>query len=476
MNLLAQGEVVIRLQKRSREWVKRRIEVVRFLDRVTVERETTLDLELSRELLDQFPTRHGRKLLPLKLVKRNHDVNVTIRDAEGIPLPQLNHGRERSLVAAGLMSKYRQYYEQHPDEAPQQSLDGVRLLKAIFDEISPPERPANLIPGPDEWEEIRKHYMDYRLVLAAVDVRPYVDRESKGAILRLVVSYPDPLPSEPPFQSGEDGVSASRSTRFREYLKTVDDWPVNFEINQVEACKDFHFELIAPPGVCVPQGTLRIETQSGTDEFPDTDPYEDRAHFFCVIPQGWTGDDVIRESSAELVLRPMEEGLARPLYRTSQISAVVLLIFFLSMGLTEAGLQISNFIYYYDTQAVVTLLLLGPTLLTGLMIRDNEHAMTKRILKKLRLRIAVGGAATSVSSIAFALGWTGWLLFTVLFVCLLMAWAMVFINMNSSLRSRNIQSNLGKAQRVTGGRHRGGRHRVRRQRGGLANRAEPQQN
>ncbi|MGH8907598.1 MAG: FUSC family protein [Egibacteraceae bacterium] len=402
--LQRQGEALIRFQKRSREWVKRRIEVVRFIDHVTMERETTLDLELSPEILRQLPTLHGRTLLPIKLLKRQPSLNVTVRDASGTPLPQLNRMAERKFVAAGLVYKYR---EGQADREEESLPDPGELFRDILVNInSITNRPFTTLRGPAAWKAIYDNYMEYRLVVPEVDLRPHIDKRSKGAILRLVVSYPERLPDP---------------ARDSKKLETVDDWPITLEVDQLEACESFHFELIAPTGISVrDDGTLRIWTEKDKDPhtFEDTDAYPDRAHFFCTIPKEWTTrDNPIRKSSVELVLRPMNEGATKGLVWTAGISAFTIFSLFVTVGwssVPELPRLFPEFQWRYDTQSIVAALLLGPTLLSTMMIQNNEHMMTKRILGRLRGRVLAGGIATFVASLAFALGPPPWVRFAVL--------------------------------------------------------------
>ncbi|MGH8902179.1 MAG: hypothetical protein ACRDYA_10970 [Egibacteraceae bacterium] len=396
-----QGEALIRLQRDSREWVKRRIEVVSFIDRLTAQRETTLDLEFSPDLLCEFPTLHGRTLLPIKLLARQPSLNVTVFDAAGTLIPQLNRMAEREFVAAGLTYKYCQAKL----EAGEQHRDTQWLFKNILKDINfDDEKPLTSLSEPDEWVRVRDNYMVYRLVIPVVDLRPHIDNYSKGAILRLVVSNLEVLKPLEPVNGNQGDKPAPYVQRLRDYFATVDDWHAKFDVDQVEACHSFHFELIAPAGIRVmDNGTLTIEGQKDPVKLKDTDPYDDRAHFFHVISEDWVHDDVIKRSRVELVLRPMDDGLASGLFWTAALNTAVLCILFFTTGWSATGLPGLNVKFRPDTQSIVTALLLGPTLLATFMIRDTEHVMTKRILIKPRRRVAVSGIATFVASLTFAL-------------------------------------------------------------------------
>lgn len=428
------GEALIRLQKRSREWVKRRIEVVRFIDHLTMERETTLDLELSGELFKDFPTLHGHTLLPIKLLRRTPSLNVTVRDAGGNTLPQLNRRDERNLVAAGIVFKC---YEGLAN-AGQLSPDTGLLFKEIRDKIDGREDPPEELPS-SEWETIRNSYMGYRLVVPMVDLRPYRDDESKAAILRLVVSYPETLPSPSPRlyrlnqpHEVRKGKPLPYLAQLRAHLATIDDWAVIFEVEQIQDCESFHFEFVAPVGIQVrDDGKLKITTEKKEETVSDSDLYPDRAHFFYQNSEEGE-DNAIHEARVELTLRPMTRGVMGGLFLTSLFSMIVLLVLFLTLGLFPNAR-----LYNRDVQSIVTALLLGPTFLSSLMVRDNEHEMTKRILRNMRRRVAVGGVSTFSASLAFALGLSYPLLSVVLMILTVVSAWMTWAGWKSYLRSES---------------------------------------
>ncbi len=69
-----------------------------------------------------------------------------------------------------------------------------------------------------------------------------------------------------------------------------------------------------------------------------------------------------------------------------------------------------------DASALAAVLLLGPTLLAAVIIRENEHLMTKRVLHQFRYRVAIEASTTFAAAVVYALGVPGearWLLLMV---------------------------------------------------------------
>ncbi|MGH8897429.1 MAG: hypothetical protein ACRDZ4_10495 [Egibacteraceae bacterium] len=397
--LMSDGDALLRqYHQQPRNWIARHVELLTFTDHLTAARTTTLDVDVLADRVKDFPVWRGRTLFPVKLMSRDMNVNIIASDGNGKLLPQLPRKHERSLVAAGIVHRYL--------TAPT-SLSyfsgKFNLYQDVLAEIDPGLHPASgrILPRDENFIELVSRYKARRLVIVAVDA----DRSNGGndLLARLVICHPEPCVP----------------TRSR-FTKLVDDNHVTFPVEQLEDSERIHVEVIAPSGTYVHKGLMTITTTRRAEDLTkersytreQTDPHPDRAHFYCTVNSGWISRRTfIKEANVDLIIRPLTMGMMGAGFLSCWLSLLSLAVFLFTLGCPEILLvpELKE-----DVQSVVTVLLLGPTLLSGAIIRQGEHLMTKRMVLPLRCRLGAAGLATLIASAAFALGVVGEILCTLL--------------------------------------------------------------
>lgn len=209
---------------------------------------------------------------------------------------------------------------------------------------------------------------------------------------------------EEPFRLGEDP-----DAREDEELPAWDRWrerfgwrvkTVNLDMPAVNLAASFHVEVPAPRDMEVQLATLVFKrhespvnrmrgpddaSQSPTDsveELPATEkdgPLVQRAHLYKVgVGQSATAE-------ARIFLRARRPGFLRAASLTGALTFVLLL----------GGYAYLDDIAASDnSQTAAALLLLGPTLLAGSLIRPGEHRMVASVLLGVRALLAADVAAT----------------------------------------------------------------------------------
>ena len=282
-----------------------------------------------------------------------------------------------------------------------------------------------------------------------------------GGTRRTVISPRTGRTTEPP--PGHEPAWVKRS-----YL---DDVPVTIPAAQLGESQSYHFELRCPPGMYVHYGCLIVTrfvaddtSDPPTDDGPpdasnvetvppeeafevevieieDNDPHWDTAHFYYTSSLSQLGNDnpaTIAESSVVVVLRPMFHGALRTGVNVSALTAVLLTCLTLTLGWSAAGwaFVIEAPFQERQTDALVSLLLLAPTIALALLVRQDEHLFTKFVLNAYRQRVGALAASTFAVAVAFAVGLTGLWLFVLLAISTSIGWIVAAMNWISGRRSR----------------------------------------
>lgn len=418
--MLDRGKRLGSLIGSTQEWVTRRIERVEFEDGRTFRRVTTFDVGFDREQFGEVPCWRGRLLLPLKALQREHDVDATVLDASGVALPQLTFRHERALVAAaiawqllpaatrGLRAEVaRGSYEVILLDAwdPEEFEEACRRVGDLFD-AADGEHGA-LRAALARYANVGTEWGKRWVIASPGDLTA----DQEGCLFRLQVVQSERLPQD----SGGNGPDEHH----------LDDLALVFDVEELGECESFHFELSVPTGVLVKNADLSVWTAAleelktwdpAEGELPpikrverrNDDPHHDRAHVF--FDGGMLEGDVhVLDATVEVVLRPMTIGGTRAGVLVGLLATATLVVLALTIGWVGAprwldGASLVEVRYGWQPGSVVSMLLLGPTLLAALVVQEREHLMTKRVLEGHRRRLMGHGLLTFGAAGTYALG------------------------------------------------------------------------
>lgn len=448
------GFAVLTLLYQQPDWILRRTEQLTFDDALTLRRRTSLDITLDRfPKLDEdvVPVWGDRALLPIMLIGRDVHHDIKVETAAGEPLPFLPRSDERDFLAAGLAELSVRF-----DEVPDGEVDAERdtrreLVRTIID--GPPNKPIGEVDG--RLGSIRASLDDFvrnHVVIATPPVDDLVQQQgaaqsarSRG-LIRLTETHAESYPALRRKEFGVDKLRAALRSSPRlvqgyaghrseaqpeshlwDRSFRLDDVAITVPTSQIDGAESFHVELVCPPGVYMEDAALVSTVETGGDggeprsveiaEILEDDRHWDAAHvhYSARIHQD---KELVRVDSVFLVvLRPMYHGLMHAGQNLSALSAALLWILTFTIGWRAAGWDaVVRVPFRADdtTDAVVAMLLLAPTAALGLLIRQEEHLLTKHVAAGYRRRLGALAGITFAAATVFATGLGGWQLFVIL--------------------------------------------------------------
>lgn len=420
-----------------------------------------------------FPLVGNRLLLPIAMFERRASRNVTVTSAAQEPLPHLTRSEERALVAAGLTTWVSEMSGDAFDDIPVSvreaglaatievgaSLPGLELPGEWLHLRKRADRLADYVAASrDEWS----HFVEHRVVVALPEASELGANDGR---LRIIERHPEEFPRAPEPRrisplfrvpiAQEEGPTAIRvlvtdpvvgpirymagdTTIDRpvwERSCSLDDAPISIVAGSLGEAASYHLEVTCPAGMFIETSKLVVTRVSGDTsdeideayggptvvggvevwEIDEDDPRWDTAHFYYSASYGQeegTDPPEILESVAALILRPMYHGVLRAGTNVSILTTALLATLTLSLGWEAGGLPtlVELPLVQRDTNSVVSLLLLVPTIALAVLLRADEPLLTKWVMSSYRQRLAVVGLANFVAAVAFAIGLDGlWL-------------------------------------------------------------------
>jgi hypothetical protein len=489
------GELVLDLLDWPEEWIDRRIETICFDDDRTATRSTALDIILP----DPVPELFGRAVLPIAMHPRNPARNVVVATAAGEPLPFLNREQERGLVAAGLVAGSYDLLDEQGIVLDQLTPDDryLLVLRQIESTLMVPGEAREAVDDvfahqrllfEDElqpyWEEFQKK----RLVIALPAIGPE-EAANRPTLVRINERHAEELirpdsyrhefdiPTTTLYATGKADDAASLSNAL--YDKThefvvpppsghvspwkrkahADDLYVTVPTELVRETRSYHIEFTCPPGVYVDYGVLVVVhgvRADGSDapgemydieilEVEDDDPHWATAHFYYnpQMSRLPSRDDEeangILEAALCVVLRPMYHGVMRSGANVAFLTTALLVVLAFSLGYDAADypLRLHLPLDERDTNSLVSLLLLVPSVALAVLVRQDEHLMTKYVIDRYRLRLGILALDTFAVAILFAVGLSGaWLFWSLLTAAVVAAVCSVHV-CRSAIHSRD---------------------------------------
>ena len=475
------GFALLTLLYQRSDWILRRTERLTFDDALVVRRRTVLDLSLERfpRLDDDVLPRWGeRALLPLMLVSRSEYYDIQVETATGESLPFLPRSDERKFLAAGLAELSLRLAELDGEGFADRGGEIDRRSALILDHVD--RSPLRSVREMDDsLEPIREYLTDFveNHVVIATPALAEIVQEVGGhwtarGLVRLVECHAEGYPAsdhlefdvgrleealgqDPGFACAYAGHRVDRESEphLWERNRHVDDWTITIPISQIQGAESVHVELVCPPGVYVDEAVLvsALRMEDGSIEIleiADDDRHWDAAHVH--YSTGLLRLDATIDTTAQIdttllvVLRPMFHGLMHGGRNVSALAAVLLSLLAFTIGWRSAGwdpliplpLRATD-----TTDAIVAVLLLAPTAAIGLLIRHDEHMLTKHVGRQYRVRLGLLATVIFVASTVVAIGVDDWPVFAILLATSVAGLALAGVTAVSARRSeRRVQS------------------------------------
>jgi hypothetical protein len=329
-------------------------------------------------------------------------------------------------------------------------LDILERDPATLEDEHEEHQPSVVPEGADAW--LRELEADLRLFIRShlVIATPRLDKifgnPNRGGVVpelfRIIECHSETLPSAP--KSGFLASSLRHYSRLRRWSPRIDLWwtaagrslqpasnpplwmqkirvddvTIEIEIEHLEA-RSVHIFVNAPPGTYVDRRIFAVASapRSGhgfsLTQVDDDDVHWNAAHF------SWSNRQLpvpstILDSRVLLVLRPTYHGLMRAPTVLTGLTTFVLGVLTMTTGWTSAQFPGSGSIPIHSNETASepeTVILLGIlTIALGVLIRTDEHMMTRKVANKFRTRLAGVLMMTLLTALAIAVGLTGpWL-------------------------------------------------------------------
>jgi hypothetical protein len=415
-NELAVGRGMAFLLLRTRDWVHRRVELIRFRDAENVERQMSVDFTLpwllntsAAEMREQVGS-----LVPLITLAKGRLKRLSAWDEERAALPVLTSGENGQLAAACLVWVATQALREHSDtpdsHLPDDFAQGLRQIA-----VAPADEALALRHELAQHRHVGEAVFSEGIVQALTDelARDFVmmvPLEAQRAERRVVkFSFEEPIRSK----AGGNRVARGAS-RVLESLGTRSH-DLDFSRLRVGSAESYHVEVEAPPQVEFVDASLAtVDLETGKQNRPEpVDPSDlrsDRVHVYT-SGQGWLTVGAIKvRFRAELI------GLPLTAPALGVLTATILLV-----GSARTS-QVSK-------EAGAALLLIGPTLLAAFLAGPGEHPMTTRLLLGVRVLVVLSGLTSLIAAGALAgqygakleCIWTGATIASCVFAALLLA-------------------------------------------------------
>ncbi len=452
----------MRLSTSQHRWLLRRTIHITFDDALTLCKESTLDVSLTRLHWPddrwtpfRLPTQGGRVLLPITSFPIGEHFDVSVRDVRGESLPIVPRSTERMLLAAG----YAQIsIEEDRDPTAAGGSWEERYEKILDLLLSDPPPGDQILSLPADSEPWMSHlnglefFLGYHLIIATPlfeDVFGGTKRwNTDTSLFRLTETHSESIPGVSDGSFDAEALREYRKERHAilrwatsstnpvevttavwEEPRGLDDYVIEIPIRETNA-RSVHVNVQVPEGTFIDSGTLVVVNKNRRQpmaiyQIADDDVHWNTAHFLWP-PRFASGsghsDDVgsgfILYSRALLILRPMYAGSMRAPTFLAAASWGTLVILTLTIGWNSAKLpapvhlRLSN-----SPDDPVTVLLLGAlTVALGVMIRFDEHPMSRAVADRFRGRLALVCFGLFVGTLAIAIGLEGRVLFGVLVV------------------------------------------------------------
>lgn len=343
-----------------RSWIHRRVEVAELVDDVAVVRRSSIDFTVPESLngvrVGPALRELGEGFVPITFLAKELLRNFDLRDSDGRPLPMLSR-RDNGALATNVLVSYAETVLRHalpkdmhpslqevaeaPPDVARRSLDAWRSRRAD-DHRHPRQAEWAQLTDKRGFMALSEALAEYFIVCSVMEPSP-----SRRRIVKL--SYEEPF-----------GVELPHALAWR--------WTtLELDARSSRLAGSYHFELAAPPDMEAGGALLHFEASpdAGDPTPPDhvDAPEGQRVHLYgSSVPSGV-------DARAYVFLRPRREGNLRAALLTGMLSTLLLWVGYVEL---EAVADAEG------SQVSAALLLLGPTLLAGALVRPGEHQLVTR--------------------------------------------------------------------------------------------------
>lgn len=401
---LALGEYVLQLLA-STDWIRRRVETVRFLDDSTLQRRVTLDLSIT--VIDQLladSRQHADPSLlfvdpdarpvPLTMLKKTLLSDFDLRDRSNAALPVATRDEDVYFAWCAMLAQTARHGIPLDPTGPVAG----RLREVIYNFPDPADEPDNTVlrswKAPGMWDDDAR--ATWTTLRRNSDLSGLL-RDLTFNFLLIAVVPTQPTPEIVKFTYRE-GFS------FRSPLLGLTPSRVEVRAPAVGWPRSYHLRFRAPEGLHVTGAKLlpardlapsQPISPAAPSAMEDTPKEAEMYHTKLSGTQAHVYTHGIERADyfVDLELRPPVQGFFRAATASCLFTAVVVTVAaFLRARLQRVG-----------SGAAVTLLLAVPPLVSAYLVRPGEHALLSRILRPSRYLTASSALVSYVAAAALVL-------------------------------------------------------------------------
>ena len=414
------------------DWVRRRVENLRFLDDRTIAHEVELHIDL--RYVDPRIVPHApntdRVLLPLMVLERSKHTAIDVYDSSGAVVGRLNRDEERKLVADGIACRciglgdpriaiVRDHIFDYLNAPPiETDVNGPRLLRWLRDVLMGLVRLIDIAAGRDGGAPPAVNartllIRDLREAGASVseiaDALPLIDNFRDRHLLLADLPYQAEHGSFVVRLQYVEGVPVRELSFVRTSKRLIAgtlSWSARVPVRAVKHAAGFHMNVYAPPGFKVVDSSLLVRGRSAAggperlDWYFDNDRLPTASHVF-VRP-----DDVPTEATVDLYVSLYSNRTGFFLESWLLSVAVAFLFIGFSMNLSAKGFALqssSKGPAAFDPNFAATLLLLFPALAVTIISQRDEHRLSSRTFAQARFLLFALALGSVGSSLPFAM-------------------------------------------------------------------------
>ena len=404
------GLVMALVLSAQTEWVHRRVESVRILDNETSRRQVSVDFTLPRRVSVPETNRSvaiSRRVLPaipLTILRKGGVLrNFDLRDETGMALPLFSRVGNERIAAEALVESARGAMLTVPGNRRR------RLPPAI-------ERDVELIAGDQPaasqaLRRIRKPSPDEDLIdlRAAIGGHPsfahLAELLTRYFILLTPAAFLDLQPGQRRILkfSYEEPLESDASGLFGRLARSMPGSPrvFKFQIPAAAHAASFHFEIAPPQELDIlelgAQKLSRLPTKPKL--VPMLSPQRAHAYLRASQPADRQGRLPAPAQTPSLVAWI---GLDRAGFMHAALATVLLAFGMLVWG----RLRLHSVLADTHVEAMVTALLLIPSLLGFYLLRPDEHRLVRAMLFGTRIAVLLGALSAVVAAVSLAVGYS----------------------------------------------------------------------
>ncbi len=378
-------------------WLRRRVETVSFVDVDTVERRTTLDIDIEKlkKAGADCPMDVAYPIVPVGLLRKDLLVEFDLRDRSGGALAVAPRLVDTYFAWSALCVSAEAVLGQPLEN--RSAAVAIRLRELAFDF---PKSSDDLYDDfLDSWE------LPSTWVEADHDTwRALLENDTFSRLLRDFTFNFILLT-----QVGTDSHLQIVKYSYQQYLPYTELWlreRLGLRATELAVVApsvgwgcSYHLRFEAPPEIALTEvGLFRIQREQIRSPGP-AESYDARMGAESV--QVYTtstiepGEHVVAVSMRVAIL-----GHLRAMWLTSLAMAAVLIAG--RTLLTRLDIATQN-----RSDAAIALLLVAPSLVAAYLVRPGEHVMVSRLLRPIRYGLAAGACLNYVGAAVLVLGWQG---------------------------------------------------------------------